>query len=964
MLMFRRSPALRGLFAAFLLLLSGAQILMAQPKRRAIIEKYTGAWCQYCPGGAATFDQLSQKYSEEELVLVAVHNRDGMALTEESQFDPYKNGYPSGVVNRINFGSTPISLSPSNWDGAVAQVIQQNAAADVMLKNVSFNSGTRRVTLDLEAKFFANVSGPVRVNLYVIEDSVSGSGSQFDQVNAFNTLEGHPFYGKGNPIKNYQHRHVLRQMVDGAWGATGVVPDNPKAGAVYKKSYSFTMNASWKPERITLVGMVQKFATDVNSREILNVVQESLTIRATRATLTMAESPYLKVAPAGKATYKVTVTNENQSTLDFNFAINDSKSVLPADWKATVEPATVNLEKGASADLTVTIEAPKAISQAELATIVLDATPADMEGTIPRTTSATVYALPTTAKNAIIAGQNLFNYVEFYNNALSGNEYFGAGLVTLPNTPALLDAYKDQLQVYIYTLLGGALINGQIYTGFPLGTTGDAATTAGTITQLLAAGKRVYVSAPQALWWAFDKSTTTAQGKNPEVVSFFNNLKLELLKTEQRYTLNGNTVSLKQYPIKGIDNDSIGDQFNATANLSFDSYTFYTDIIKLGAGSPCKPILYSDNSQSNIVGVRYQNETGGRLVFVTSPIESYDNPITRQTFLEKSLNWLAGDLIVVAPKPRLTLNSDIQFGAVELKASKTMETEISNSGQGELIISSLQITGSKASAFKLVDAPAMPIKIAAGGKVMLKISFTPDTKQNYLASLDFTSNDGGVEGSTAGIDLVGEGTETAPDKPAFTGVASLDYGTVAAATDKTLSLTNGSGDIVTVNTVEFTGTDKDAFKASFTNPVAVPNGQKFQTKITFTPSHNGLHTATAKITSKKANGKDDIYTVELTATAAATGVKEDAVLTSSMAIMPNPATVDAHVSFTVAERSNLNITVADMTGAVVFSLNNQAFDPGTHAVNIPVSALAAGAYTVTVRNQNGATTTLPLRIVR
>ncbi|MGA1413731.1 MAG: hypothetical protein ACO323_01600, partial [Candidatus Kapaibacteriota bacterium] len=38
------------------------QVSNAQSKRRVYIEKYTGAWCQYCPNGAVAFDEIGKQY--------------------------------------------------------------------------------------------------------------------------------------------------------------------------------------------------------------------------------------------------------------------------------------------------------------------------------------------------------------------------------------------------------------------------------------------------------------------------------------------------------------------------------------------------------------------------------------------------------------------------------------------------------------------------------------------------------------------------------------------------------------------------------------------------------------------------------------------------------------------------------------------------------------------------------------
>lgn len=955
------SSLLRKTILLALITMLAVQVSDAQSKRRAYIEKYTGAWCQFCPNGAVAFDELGKQYTEDEVIMVAVHQTDGMSMSNQNDFQPYINGVPSGSVSRIYNGA-----SPGAWAGYIPGIISQDASVDVNLKNVSFNSGTRRVTCTLEAKVYRDITGPVRVNVVVVEDSVIGSGSQFDQVNAFNTQAGHPFYQRGNPIKNYAHRHVARLMVDGTWGATGVIPDNPKAGTVYTKVYSFTVNNSWKPERMSLVGLVQKYSDNVNSREILQAIEESLLIRSTRATLEQIEPPYLKVAAGGKKTQTIKVTNDNNMQLTFDLSVNDSKSVLPTDWTATVEPQTLTLAKGASDVVTVTIEAPTSIPEAELATVVVDATPRNELNTNPKTTSTSVYVLPETASAALIYDYNINQFNDLYKDAIKYTDRFGTAFVKLPNNAALLDAYKNQFQVYVFSVFGGGLLSGQIYNGLPIGTTTDINPLAKTVSTMLSEGKRVYLSAPQSMWWAFDKTANTAAGKNTDVLNFFNNtLKLQFTKTEQRYTLSGNTITLKPFGVKGFDNDSIGDQFNGMANQNFNNHVFFTDIFKLGSGSPCVPILYSDNSNANLVGVRYTNAQGGKLVFVTQPLEAFDNFVIRETFMRKSLEWLAGDLFVEAKKPSLTLNSDVKFGQLEVGQKKEMTTDISNTGEADLIVSELGLSGSSASVFAIVNKPSLPMTLKPGESAKITIEFAPKEKKSYLASLDFTSNDGGVDNSTSGVDLLGEGIETVPDLPALTGTTDLDLGKTTANGEKVLSLTNNIDGEVRVTGASISGADKESFSVNVKETI-VPKGQKFQTKVTFNPTRDGMHNAVLTLnTVVSSTGKTGTYTVNLIGEKqAVSGVKEDRILTSSVNVMPNPTTSDAYVTFTVAEPTVMTITVTSLNGQVLFTAQNRNFDQGSHAFQLPVGTFAVGQYTVTLRSHSGATMSMPFSVIR
>ena len=65
--------------------LASAQAL---PLRKAIAEKVTGAWCQYCPAGITAFKTLNDQYPDDVITL-AIHTgsspaSDAMIIPESS----------------------------------------------------------------------------------------------------------------------------------------------------------------------------------------------------------------------------------------------------------------------------------------------------------------------------------------------------------------------------------------------------------------------------------------------------------------------------------------------------------------------------------------------------------------------------------------------------------------------------------------------------------------------------------------------------------------------------------------------------------------------------------------------------------------------------------------------------------------------------------------------------------------
>jgi len=72
---------------------------------------------------------------------------------------------------------------------------------------------------------------------------------------------------------------------------------------------------------------------------------------------------------------------------------------------------------------------------------------------------------------------------------------------------------------------------------------------------------------------------------------------------------------------------------------------------------------------------------------------------------------------------------------------------------------------------------------------------------------------------------------------------------------------------------------------------------------------------------------------------------------------PNPFNPSTTISFSLAERTNVNITIFDLTGRIVSTLVDESMDAGTHnivwnAVNNFGESLATGVYFYTMRTEN------------
>lgn len=245
-------------------------VLSAIPVKKVLLEEATGAWSQFAPDGSVFAANIANNYPNA--IVVALHNSDGMDFAEGNEINSeYITAYPAGMVDRYNpEGGTEIEVSRGEWEARISQRFQQVSPVAVSIKSQTWDSVTRVYTTTIEADFKGPVTGDLRMNLFVVEDSVTGTGSDFNQVNYYNTVAGHPYYGAGNPIVGFAHHHVVRAMLGGAWGTPGIMPANIPSDTKYTYTYTDTLPVEQNENRIKLVAIVQKYNADKSKREIVN----------------------------------------------------------------------------------------------------------------------------------------------------------------------------------------------------------------------------------------------------------------------------------------------------------------------------------------------------------------------------------------------------------------------------------------------------------------------------------------------------------------------------------------------------------------------------------------------------------------------------------------------------------------------------------------------------------------------
>lgn len=254
-------------------------IVSQLPVKNVMVEEHTGAWCGYCVDGSYHLELLSGTYPW--VIPYAIHQGDGMSFPYGDSVNTNVNAYPSGFFDRYPFPEDDGFWGYSDrteWD-AFTNMRHADGAPCAVAINYSFNSTTRVLSATVESTFYGDFTDNLRLNLYIIQDSVSeGTGPMWDQNNYYSSQSSgyggpsHPYYNLPDPIPGYQHRHVCRAMLGGAWGVANSIPASVTDGGVYSNTFNYTLPANFDTTKITLVGMVQRYDTDFRQRPILNAV--------------------------------------------------------------------------------------------------------------------------------------------------------------------------------------------------------------------------------------------------------------------------------------------------------------------------------------------------------------------------------------------------------------------------------------------------------------------------------------------------------------------------------------------------------------------------------------------------------------------------------------------------------------------------------------------------------------------
>lgn len=215
------------------------------PKRKVVVEDYTGTWCGFCPGVALAIDLLREE--TDDVAIVAIH-KSSAGITDPLNFGRIRDlqdmfgvddGFPKAQINRNVSWPRPYDLSQvtsmagSNTDVSIAINSQLTGSNLTVKVNVVYENGS--------------IPGDKLV-VYLLENGIVSP-----QANYYNETPGHPYEGLGNPIENYVHNDGLRNSLSDLFG--DAIPNLP-AFEVFTKEYTLSVPSNYVGQNLSFVVMV------------------------------------------------------------------------------------------------------------------------------------------------------------------------------------------------------------------------------------------------------------------------------------------------------------------------------------------------------------------------------------------------------------------------------------------------------------------------------------------------------------------------------------------------------------------------------------------------------------------------------------------------------------------------------------------------------------------------------------
>ncbi len=216
------------------------------PKRKVVIEDYTGTWCGFCPRATEAIHEVHDLTND--ITVVAIHETGSgdPDLLDFSQMEELKDVFNIGGFPQVRLNRTTDWVFPT-FD--VADVMAM-AGTDTNFA-IAINSELSEendLVVEVEVVYEEGSLPGDKLVVYLLE-----SGVIQDQKNYFNNVEESIYYQAGSPILDFEHNHGLRNSLS---NLTGDEISGTAELESYIRTFSLTVPDHYNKENLSIVAMV------------------------------------------------------------------------------------------------------------------------------------------------------------------------------------------------------------------------------------------------------------------------------------------------------------------------------------------------------------------------------------------------------------------------------------------------------------------------------------------------------------------------------------------------------------------------------------------------------------------------------------------------------------------------------------------------------------------------------------
>lgn len=202
-------------------------------EKTMLLDQWTATWCVNCPPA----NIVGNFWEADEQVVVAKHHAtDEFSNTTSTEYyDQFGVDFtPAGVIDNGEYGDYPANAAHSQW-GSELDLRKQGVSPVEVNVSTFYDAESRVLTVELDATYTASVTGEHTVNAYIVEDDIPGA--------------------QANAQPGYVHQQLVREVLGGSFGTSGVVPGVPVPGSTYSTVWSRQLPETWNAEKIRVLGM-------------------------------------------------------------------------------------------------------------------------------------------------------------------------------------------------------------------------------------------------------------------------------------------------------------------------------------------------------------------------------------------------------------------------------------------------------------------------------------------------------------------------------------------------------------------------------------------------------------------------------------------------------------------------------------------------------------------------------------